>query len=135
MGTLRRYVRIIRDVAQLALCTSKAPALLKRLALASPFREALRTRWKRLIRSQRGARGALRVGFQPTRRMATALERARRDVFVSVTELRPAEEERSSARTRHEGDARSSTLLPVNTIVIAARGDQVLRERIGASED
>jgi len=40
-GTLRRYARLIYDVAQLALCTSKALALLKRLALASPFREAL----------------------------------------------------------------------------------------------
>jgi hypothetical protein len=40
-GTLHRYARLICDVAQLALCTSKALALLKRLALASPFREAL----------------------------------------------------------------------------------------------
>jgi hypothetical protein len=89
----------------------------------------------------RGAREALRVGFQPAKKMATALERARRRMFASMAELRPGEEKRSSLRTRNDGGARFPAFGPVYAIVIAARwrspygANKSLGQRIGASED
>jgi hypothetical protein len=69
----------------------------------------------------RGAREALRVGCQPAKKIATALERARRKTFASVTELRPGEEKRSWLRTREGGGARLLALEPIYAIVIVAR--------------
>lgn len=69
----------------------------------------------------RGAREALRVGFQPAKKIATALERARRKMFASLTELRPGEKKRSSLRTRGGGGARLLALEPIYAIVIVAQ--------------
>ena len=69
----------------------------------------------------RGAREALRVGFQPAKNRAIALERARRKAFAGVTELRLGEEKRSSLRTRYDGGARLLTHEPIYAIVIVAR--------------
>ena len=82
-----------------------------------------------------GATEALRVGFQPAKKMATALERARRRAFASVTELRLAKVKRSSSRTCCDGGVGSPMPCRSNAILIAARVSQFLRERIGDSED
>lgn len=63
----------------------------------------------------------MRVGFQPAKKMATALERARRRMFASVTESRPGEKKRPSLLTRCRGGARLLMLEPIYAIVIVAR--------------
>jgi hypothetical protein len=88
----------------------------------------------------RGATEALRVGFQPTKKMATALERTRRKTFVGVTKLRPVE--RSGRRCLPAAMEvrvcrRSVHLRNCDRRAVAKSlgNEQVLKERIGASED
>jgi hypothetical protein len=82
--------------------TESAAAYEKTCARFAIAGSSLRT-WETPDSFARGAAGALRVGFQPTERVAAAPERARRRAFANVTDCAQWKARRFSSRTRFDG--------------------------------